>query len=43
MPKENLSNKCLSIITLETIFKVNKKHYPQMLLDQCKYEVKIRK
>ena len=40
MPKENLSYKCLSIITLESIINVNKKYHPQILLDECKYEVK---
>ena len=43
MPKENLSYKCLSIITLESIIKANKKYYPQILLDECKYEVKNKK
>ena len=42
-PKENLSYKCLSIITLESIIKANKKYYPQILLDECKYEVKNKK
>ena len=42
-PKENSSHKCLSIITLESIIKVNKKYHPQILLDECKYEVKNKK
>ena len=42
-PKENSSYKCLSIITLESIIKVNKKYQPQILLDECKYEVKNKK
>ena len=41
--KENSSYKCLSIITLESIIKINKKYYPQILLDECKYEVKNKK
>ena len=41
-PKENSSHKCLSI-TLESIIKVNKKYHPQILLDECKYEVKNKK
>ena len=43
VPKENLSYKCLSIITLESIIKANKKYYPQIFLDECKYEVKNKK
>ena len=42
-PKENLSYKCLSIITLESIIKANKKYYTQILLDECKYEIKNKK
>ena len=41
--KENSYYKCLSIITLESTIKVNKKHYPQRLSDECKYEVKNKK
>ena len=41
--KENLSYKCLSIITLESIIKANKKYYTQILLDECKYEIKNKK
>ena len=43
VPKENLSYKYLSIIILESIIKVNKKYYPQTLLEECKYEVKNKK
>ena len=42
-PKENSSYKCLSIITLESIIRVSKKYHPQILLDECKYEVKNKK
>ena len=38
-PKENSSYKCFSIITLESIIKVNKKYHLQILLNKCKYEV----
>ena len=41
--KENSSYKCLSIITLESIVKVNKKYHLQISLDECKYEVKDKK
>ena len=42
-PKETSSYKCLSIVTLESILKVNKKYHHQILLDVCKYEVKNKK
>ena len=29
--------KCLSIIMLDSVIKVNKKYYPQTFLEECKY------
>ena len=40
MPKEKAPFKSLSIIMLDSIIKAKKKHYPQTLLQQCKYESK---
>ena len=40
IPKENTSYKSLSLIMLDSIIRVNKKHYPQTLLEEYKYEVK---
>ena len=37
MPKENASYKCLSLILLDFVIRVNKKFYPQTLLEECKY------
>ena len=37
MPKEKAPSKCLSIITLDSVIKANKKCYPQILLEECKY------
>ena len=36
VPKENTSYKCLSLIMLDSIIRVNKKHSPQTLLEECK-------
>ena len=38
-PKENVSYKCLSLITLDSVIRVNKKYYPQTLLEECKYVI----
>ena len=38
MPKEKAPCKCLSIIMIDSIIKVNKKYYPQRLLEECKYK-----
>ena len=41
MPKENASYKCLSLIMLDSVIRVNKNHYPQTLLEECEYEIKM--
>ena len=38
IPKEKVSWKCLSIITLDSFIRANKKYYPQTLSEECKYE-----
>ena len=43
LPKENESYKCLSLIMLESIIKMGKKHYSQTVLEECKYEIKKKK
>ena len=40
IPKENAPCTCLSIIMLDSIIKAKKKYYPQMSLEECKYEQK---
>ena len=37
MPKEKAPCKCLSIIMIKSVIRVNKKYYPQTLLEECKY------
>ena len=36
MPNENASYNCLSLIMLDSVIRVNKKYYPQTLLEECK-------
>ena len=43
VPKENKSYKCLSLTMLDFVIRVNKKYYPQTLLEECKYEIKKNK
>ena len=38
--KQNILYKCLSMIMLDSVIRVNKKYYPQTLLEECKYEIK---
>ena len=37
MPQEKAPCKCLLIIMIDTVIKANKKYYPQILLEECKY------
>ena len=37
MPKEKAPCKCLSIIMIDSVIWVNKRYYPQTLLEECKY------
>ena len=37
IPKEKAPCKCLSIIMIDSVIKGNKKYYPQILLEECKY------
>ena len=39
VPKENDSYDCLSLIILDSVIRVNKKYYPQTLLEECKYKI----
>ena len=39
----NASYKCLSLIILDSVIRVNKRYYPQALLEECKYEIKKNK
>ena len=38
MPTEKAPCKCLLIIMLDSAIKAKKRHYPQTLLEECKYE-----
>ena len=31
---------CIACITLDSVLKINKKNYPQVYLEECKYKVK---
>ena len=37
MPKKKAPRKCLSIIMIDSVIKVNKKYYSQTFLEECKY------
>ena len=43
VPEENDTYKCISLIMLDSGIKVNKKYYPQTLLEECIYAIKKNK
>ena len=40
IPEENERHECLSVILVDSVVKVDKKFYPQILLEECKYAMK---
>ena len=43
LPERNKAYKCMSLISLDSIIKINKKYYPQTLLQECVYKLINRK
>ena len=43
VPKKKSSYKCLSLIMLDSVIRVNKKYYPKTLLEECKYVIRKNK
>ena len=41
--KENASYKCISLIMLDSVIRVNKKYYPQTSLEECKCVIRKNK
>ena len=41
--KENASYNCLLLIMLDSVIRANKKYYPQILLEECKYVIRKNK
>ena len=40
IPKEKTYYTCIACINLDSVLKMNKKNYPQVYLEECKYKVK---
>ena len=43
IPKERNHYICIAAICIDSIMKIDKKNYPQVYLEQCKYKIKKRK
>ena len=39
LPEKNKAYRCMSLISLDSIIKINKKYYPQTLLQECVYKL----
>ena len=40
IPKEIIHYVCISAICIDSVLKADKKNYPQVYLEQCKYKIK---
>ena len=40
LPKENTYYTCIACITVDSVLRINKKNYPQVYLEECKYKIK---
>ena len=40
IPKENVHCACITCITIDSVMKMEKKNYPQVYLEECKYKIK---
>ena len=40
MPKENVHYTCIACITIDSVLRTDKKNYPQLYLEECKYRAK---
>ena len=40
MPKENMHYTCIACITIDSVMRMDKKNYPQVYLEECKYKAK---
>ena len=40
LPKENTYYTCIACITIDSVLRMNKRKYPQVYLEECKYQIK---
>ena len=43
IPKESLHDTCIACITIDSVMRIEKKNYPQLYLEECKYRSKETK
>ena len=42
MCRKNMSYTCIACITIDSVMRMDQKHYPQVCLEECKYKIKKR-
>ena len=40
VPKENKHSTCIACTTIDSLMRMDKKNYPQVYLEECKYKIK---
>ena len=40
IPKENMHYTCIASITIDSVMRMDKKYFPQVYLEECKYKIK---
>ena len=40
MPEENMHYTCIACLTIDSVMTMDKKHHPQVYLEECEYRVK---
>ena len=40
VPKKNMHYTCIACITIDFVIKMEKKNYPQLYLEECKYKIR---
>ena len=43
IPKESMHYTCIACITIDSVMRMEKKNYPQVYLEECKYRIKKAK
>ena len=40
VPKENIHYTCIACVTIDSVMRMDKKYFPQVYLEECKYKLK---
>ena len=40
MPKQNMHYSCIACITIDSVMRIEKKNFPKVYLEECKYKTK---